>query len=84
MTRDAQDLLAAQAQLSAIFGGPRHRQQPLAQDSAAAASVLEQGHSLEPGLTIRALVEQIARRPTRDGAVDAALMVSLDWTGCAL
>jgi hypothetical protein len=71
-----QDLLAAQAQLAAIFGRPQQRHQPLPQDSATAAMALEQGRSLEPGLTIRALVEQIARRLTRDGAVDLALMVS--------
>lgn len=72
-----QDLLAAQQQLAGIFASHSHRQ-PLPQDSAAAAAVLARGQCLEPALTVRVLVEQVARRPTREAAVDAALMVRID------
>lgn len=82
-TRRTQDLLAAQSQLAAIFSShARHAQrQTLPQDSAAAAAGLARGQCLEPGVTVRALIEQVARRPTREGAVNAALMVRARFEG---
>lgn len=72
--REDQDLLAAQQRLAAMLLSGEGKQRRLGGASEAAAAVLEKGGSLDPGLTVRALVEQVAGRGAREQAVAVACM----------